>query len=332
MTSHSRKFLIGAVLVLLPLTSVWAQSAGLTERWALCEPDELAQEIVPATANPPPLDEQPLQAEATRLDSSPAESRLEGDAHLSRGDQRLRADRITLDRADNRARADNGFVYGDPRQAVRGKQAEVDLNNETGWFKDVEYYRPERNAQGSAKEARVNQNQQQSQLRDATYSTCPRGKEMWQLRADEINLNEATGRGVATDIVLAFKNTPVFYFPYLSFPINDQRQSGFLFPRQGYDSQSGMDLQMPYYWNIAPNRDMTITPRIIPSAEFCWVWSTGFLKPGIRASSVWNICLMIGAMRAAGVRSMSVIAPRRCQICIPTCVLNTSPMTITCAI
>ncbi len=262
-TSHSRKFLTGVVLMLLPLCGVWAQSTDLTERWALCEPDELAREIVPATANPPPISEQPLQAEATQLDSFPAESRLEGDARLSRGDQRLRADRIILDRQDNRARADNGFVYGDPRQAVRGKQAEVDLNNETGWFKDVDYYRPERNAQGSAREVRVNQNQQQSQLQDATYSTCPRGKEMWQLRADEINLNEATGRGTATDIVLAFKNTPVFYFPYLSFPINDQRQSGFLFPRQGYDSQSGMDLQIPYYWNIAPNRDMTITPRIM---------------------------------------------------------------------
>ncbi len=255
--------MIGAVLALLPPTSLRAQSADLLAPWAQCEADELAADIVPATPNAPPPDQRPIQADAERAESSPTQSVLEGNASLSRGDQRLRADRITLDRATHRARTEGQFTYGDPRQALRGQQAEVDLNAETGWFEDVDYFLPERNAQGRAGSVRVDQGRGKTRLEDATYSTCRRGREMWELRAHEINLNEATGRGTARNLVLAFRDTPVFYFPWLSFPITDERQSGFLFPRQGYTSETGFDLTVPYYWNIAPNYDMTITPRLM---------------------------------------------------------------------
>ncbi len=251
----------GAVLALLP--GVRAHSADVLDPWVQCEIDELAGEISPATPNAPPLDELPIQAEADRLDSSPTESLLEGKVRLSRGDQRLRAEKITVERPANRARADGGFVYSDPSQALRGKQADVDLNAEAGRFKDVDYYLPIRHAQGYAEQVRVDRRQRKSWLEDATYSTCRRGKEAWELRARDIRLDENTGRGAARNIVLTLKDIPVFYFPYLSFPITDERQSGFLFPRQGYSSNTGLDFQAPYYWNIAPNRDMTITPRFM---------------------------------------------------------------------
>lgn len=262
-TPHYRTLAIGIALALLPLTDIQAKSPKVPDAWAQCEPDELAPEIVPATPNVPPPDERPIRAEAERGEFSPTQSLLEGNASLSRGDQRLRADRITLDRAANRARTEGQFTYGDPQQALRGQQAEVDLNAETGWFRDVDYYLRERNAQGHAEKARVDQSRRRSRLENSTYSTCPRGNEMWKLRASEINLNEATGRGTARHLVLEFRDIPVFYFPYLSFPINDARQSGFLVPRQGYSSESGFDLAIPYYWNIAPNQDMTITPRLM---------------------------------------------------------------------
>ena len=260
-TSNDQKLLLGAALILLPLASIQAQSVNWLDPWAWCEPDELAVEIVPTTPDAPPITQQPLQAEADQVESSPTQSLLEGNVSLSRGDQRLRAERITLDRPANRARAEGEFVYGDPRQALRGQQAEVDLNAETGWFREVDYYLLSRNAQGSAEEVRMDRRQQRSWLEGATYSTCPRGREDWQLRAREMKLNHATGRGSASHLVLAFRDWPIFYFPYLSFPITEERQSGFLFPRQGYNSETGLDLAIPYYWNIAPNRDLTLTPR-----------------------------------------------------------------------
>lgn len=279
-TSYYRKILMSIALTPSLLTGVaQAQSADVLKPWATCEPDELAQEIVPTTPNAPPPETLPIHADAEKLDSSPVESRLEGDAHVSRGDQRLRADRIVLDRKDNRARAENGFVYGDPRQALRGKQAKVDMNGKTSEFEAVDYYLPERNAQGSAKEAQVDRGRKLSRLKGATYSTCRRGKEMWKLRAHEIHLDEQSGRGTAHDIVLSIKDTPVFYFPYLSFPITDARQSGFLFPKQGYSSATGLDLQIPYYWNIAPNRDMTITPRLMTERGVLLGVEYRFLEP-----------------------------------------------------
>ncbi|MFO1422935.1 MAG: LPS assembly protein LptD [Candidatus Competibacteraceae bacterium] len=269
----------GVALTLLPMTGVRAQSTDALDPWVQCEIDELAGDIVPAIPNLPPPNELPIQAEAGRLDASPTESVLEGNAKLSRGDQRLRAEKLVLERSTNRVRADTGFVYGDPHQVLRGKQGDVDLNAKTGRFKDADYYLPKRHAQGHAESAQVDQVQRRNRLETATYSTCPRGKEVWELRASELDLNEATGRGTAHDIVLAFNDTPVFYFPYLSFPINDQRQSGFLFPRQGYGSETGFDLAVPYYWNIAPNYDMTITPRLMTERGVLLGVEYRFLEP-----------------------------------------------------
>ncbi|MBE2293824.1 MAG: LPS assembly protein LptD [Phycisphaerales bacterium] len=251
----------GAALALLPLTGVQAQSE--FNPWLQCEADELAPEIVPLTPNAPPPDQLPIQAEANQVESTSTLSVLEGDVKLSQGDQHLRANQVTLDRPTNHLRVEGGFTYGDPERALRGQRAEVDLDADTGQFGDVDYYLPRRNAQGHAKTVHVDQPQQYTRLKDATYSTCPRGREVWELRARQFNLNTATGRGSAHNIVLAFKDVPVFYFPYLSFPITDERQSGFLFPRQGYDSKTGLDLALPYYWNIAPNHDMTFTPRFL---------------------------------------------------------------------
>jgi LPS-assembly protein len=260
---HFPMLIAGAALVLLPLAGVQAQSVNPFDPWVRCELDELAGEILPATPKTLLLDDLPLQADADRVESSSTYSLLEGKVNLSRGDQRLRAERITLERPDHRVLIEGGFTYGDPNQALRGQQAEVNLKAETGWFKHADYYLPRRNAQGYAEEVQVDRRQQRTQLEDATYSTCPRGQEFWELRARDLQLNEATGRGAARDITLALNNIPVFYFPYLSFPITDERQSGFLFPRQGYSSETGLDLQVPYYWNIAPNHDMTLTPRLM---------------------------------------------------------------------
>lgn len=252
--------ILATSLVLLALFPTRALPA--SDAWDQCEADELASEIVPPATEPFSLETAPIHVEAGWVESSPTQSVLEGGVRLSRGNQRLQADRITLERPANRAVVEGPFTYGDPQQAVRGnKSAEIDLNAESGRFQEVDYYLPGRNAQGSADEVRVERRRQRTRLGDATYSTCARGKEQWELRTHRLTLNEATGRGEARDIVLALWDKPVFYFPYLTFPINDERQSGFLFPMAGYSNLTGFSFALPYYWNIAPERDFTLTPR-----------------------------------------------------------------------
>lgn len=101
------------------------------------------------------------------------------------------------------------------------------------------------------------------QFQSATYSTCPPTHGVWQVRSSHIVLNKNTGRGTAQNARLYLKGVPIFYWPYLNFPIDDRRQTGFLFPRPGTSSSYGPYLETPFYWNIAPNYDDTITPAFL---------------------------------------------------------------------
>ncbi|MDM8563939.1 LPS assembly protein LptD, partial [Candidatus Marithioploca araucensis] len=95
----------------------------------------------------------------------------------------------------------------------------------------------------------------------ATYTTCDPKKEIWRLSADKMTLNNAKSEGTARDVTIRILGLPVFYFPYISFPIGDERKSGFLLPNLGTSDETGVEFSIPYYLNLAPNYDATITPR-----------------------------------------------------------------------
>ncbi len=99
-------------------------------------------------------------------------------------------------------------------------------------------------------------------LYGATYSTCPPNSNTWYVKASKIKLNKASGEGTAINARLYFHSVPIFYFPYFNFPIDLKRKSGFLYPNFGSNSSGGFHLSIPYYWNIAPNYDLTTTPTI----------------------------------------------------------------------
>jgi len=98
------------------------------------------------------------------------------------------------------------------------------------------------------------------ELYRASYSTCPPENPTWRVKASHIVLNKNTGRGYATNVRLLVKSVPVVYLPYLNFSIDGQRKSGFLWPTYGGGNQTGPSIYTPFYWNMAPNYDMTITP------------------------------------------------------------------------
>ena len=98
-------------------------------------------------------------------------------------------------------------------------------------------------------------------LGKATYSTCPPHNESWHIEADEIKLDSTKSVGTAKNATLRVGDLPVLYAPYLTFPTSNERKSGFLMPFFGYSNVSGFNVATPYYWNIAPNYDATITPQ-----------------------------------------------------------------------
>lgn len=97
----------------------------------------------------------------------------------------------------------------------------------------------------------------------ASYSTCPPDTRAWHLKASQIVLNKETGRGYATNARIYVKDVPIYYTPYINFPIDSRRKTGFLWPTVGSSSSYGMYARAPFYWNMAPDHDMTITPTFI---------------------------------------------------------------------
>ncbi|MEO8401161.1 MAG: LPS assembly protein LptD [Gammaproteobacteria bacterium] len=100
-------------------------------------------------------------------------------------------------------------------------------------------------------------------FKSASYSTCPPTTNVWKVRASDIILDKNTGRGTAYNARLYLKEVPIFYTPYLNFPIDARRQTGFLTPTMGSSSNTGAMIRAPFYWNMAPNYDSTITPAFL---------------------------------------------------------------------
>ncbi|MDB6095853.1 MAG: hypothetical protein JWM09_131 [Francisellaceae bacterium] len=104
---------------------------------------------------------------------------------------------------------------------------------------------------------------QKADMQNASYTSCAPHNDTWMLKAKKLRLDKTKGRGRAKNAFLYFKSIPVFYSPYLDFPIDARRQTGFLNPEPGFDSHSGYKLSIPFYWNLAPNYDLVLSPTLI---------------------------------------------------------------------
>jgi len=126
------------------------------------------------------------------------------------------------------------------------------------------------------------------ELKHATYSTCAPTSHTWKLSATTIDLDPNIGRGKAYNTLMTVQHVPVFYTPYFSFPLDHRRQTGFLFPTYGHSSLSGYTFGAPFYWNIAPNYDATLTPLYYTKRNFfgdglfryLTNWSSGAIRGG----------------------------------------------------
>jgi len=161
----------------------------------------------------------------------------------------------------------DNVVYVEPGRLMRARRVKLNPDNKTGEINQVLYRLDTTNAGASLPvwgRAKLIQRfaNRNLLLREATYTTCAPKDNAWMIKAREINLYETEGRGTAKDAVLQFRDTPVLYTPYLSFPTSKARKSGFLMPTNGYSNIGGADLSVPYYWNIAPNYDATIVPHV----------------------------------------------------------------------
>lgn len=208
----------------------------------------------------------PLQVDADRADvAQEGISTFEGNVNLRRADQRMRANRVEYNRDSESVLASGDVVMVDNTLELSGAELRMDLVKDTGEVNDAEYRLYDHHARGTSAQVARDNVANITTLTNTTYTTCNPGNEDWQLRADKITLNHNEGFGTAEDVSVRFLGVPFFYSPWMTFPIDDRRKSGFLVPSFGNSDASGTELVVPYYWNIAPDRDATLAPRLLSS-------------------------------------------------------------------
>lgn len=207
------------------------------------------------------LDAALIRTEAKKIDSTVGgATRLSGGVKIQQGQRSLSADQADIDRDAGTLEATGNVTYLDPWVEVTSESLAADITTHSARLDNAEYEFAGQSAKGQAASMEIEKGQKVI-LREATFTTCPEGDNSWRLEADKIQIDGEEEWGESRHSWLYVKDVPVFYFPYLSFPVSDKRKSGFLFPSIGNSSDSGAKVKTPYYWNIAPNYDLTFTPN-----------------------------------------------------------------------
>ena len=195
------------------------------------------------------------------------QTRLEGNAVLRKKAITIRADQMVYDQASDTARASGRVRVNRAGNTYEGPYLELRLESFEGFFDSPRYQLLRAQANGQAERVEF-LSEERSRIHRATYTTCKRDGTPdwmpdWMLSARTLEIDTGIDEGVAKGVVLSFKGVPILPVPYLSFPISNQRKSGLLPPSVGLDNVNGFEFTQPYYWNIAPNRDATITPSLM---------------------------------------------------------------------
>ena len=211
-----------------------------------------------------PLDEGgPIEVEAGHADlAAEGDSTFTGGVVLQRGNQRLETEGATWNRAEGRIVAIEGARFTQPGLEVEADRLEYLPGEGSAVLTGNRYRLPTRPASGGADVIRAGENGR-VRMRGVTYTTCPGDNPDWVLKIRDMRLSTRKEIGEADNVTLRFFDTPVFYLPYISFPLSDRRKSGFLVPEFGQSTRNGLEFQAPYYFNLAPEYDYLLTPVLL---------------------------------------------------------------------
>jgi LPS-assembly protein len=186
---------------------------------------------------------------------------LNGHVRLQRYDQLLRADHLRYDDVTTAYDARGHVRYQDSSLLLSAQRIHGTTRPDHGQAGQAHYQLLQSRGNGTAGQVTL-LDPQHSLLEQATYSTCDPQDRVWEFRASRIRLDKQTGVGVARNATLRYHDVPFLYLPWVSFPIDHRRKSGFLYPTFGNSSGSGFTYSQPYYLNLAPNYDATLTPHL----------------------------------------------------------------------
>ena len=184
-----------------------------------------------------------------------------GNVKITQGNRTMDADYTQFNRTNQKFNAYGNINYRDGYISIRdASEVESSIRNKTLSVTDPKYQLHGSPARGEASKADYNQLEKSYHLEKATFTTCQENAETWHLEATTVNIDEDEVFGEAWNASLWLYRIPIFYLPYINFPIRNERKTGFLYPEIGYSGNDGFKMTAPFYWNIAPNYDYTLTP------------------------------------------------------------------------
>ncbi|HGY5236392.1 TPA: LPS assembly protein LptD [Aeromonas salmonicida subsp. pectinolytica] len=260
---------IALTISLIPaLTPAIVQAAPLTPPPATGILDGLCYDYVPKVEKLAPgkdANAQPVEVDADRLEAKQGGTAVyQGDVKVRQGVRKFDSDYAELDQKSRDVIAIGNIYYNDGQITVTSdKTLKSNLDTKNSELEEGKYQVHGSPVRGSADRVTMTNNNQNITLEGAQYTTCPPGQEVWTLKAGSIDIDQTEVFGEAWNASLWLYDYPVFYFPYINFPIKDERKTGLLYPGYTQSSKNGMDITQPFYWNIAPNYDATITSRFM---------------------------------------------------------------------
>ncbi len=185
-----------------------------------------------------------------------------GNVEMARADQHASSKTANYDSVSEVLDLHGDVYYSEDELALHSDTAMLELATDQARLRNVQFIAPSAPLRGQSNVV-YRDSKTFSRYNKVAFTSCRPGNQDWVVHASELKLNKFTGKGAAKNAWIEFKSVPVFYSPYLSFPIDNRRLSGFLAPSFGNTKTSGFNLSAPYYWNIAPNYDATLFPRYL---------------------------------------------------------------------
>lgn len=223
-----------------------------------------------AQSKPARADEknEPTTIQAEQMTGRPdREVFLERDVDIVRGQTRINSDKATYYQEENQVEGEGNvrmLRFGDQ---YAGDKLKYNIDTGEGWLLKPKYKLIDSNAQGKGERADFEASDRAT-IKSGTYSTCEGPNPDWYVLADTLKLDSGTDTGNASKAVVYFMDTPILGVPTMSFPLSEGRKSGVLAPTVGTTSTGGLEVMVPYYFNLAPNRDLTLYPKIISKRGF----------------------------------------------------------------
>lgn len=280
---------------LLPAAAVQAQPAAPTAPTAPTAPAtplQASPRLQPAASDEAARRQAPLFLRADQVSGQPqTQLQADGRVELRHAGVVLRADQLRYDMAEDLAVAQGKVRITFQGSSFSGPEMQLKLQRMEGFVREPEYQLAITGAGGRAERVDI-LGPAQARVIEGNYTSCRRdGAEQpdWVLSARKLDLDLDAGVGVAEDATLRFLGVPILSLPSLSFPLSEQRKSGWLPPNLDFTTGSGMEVAVPYYWNIAPNRDATLTPGISTRRGFAITGEFRYLEPDYQGQVDLNL-------------------------------------------